>query len=79
MCHPWQQYLEHLKLEWLLGSLVLVGLAIKIAHKHLKHVGYIDQNVGRCTKAVPLLAKVILFLGHSVKNSTSFLSLNIHR
>lgn len=62
MCHPWQQYLEHLKLERLLGSSVVVGLAIKRAHKYLRHVGFTDQSVGRCTKAVPLLAKGILFL-----------------
>lgn len=62
MCHPWQQYLEHLKLEPLLGSPVVVGLAIKRAHKYLRHVGFTDQSVGRCTKAMPLLVKGILFL-----------------
>lgn len=74
MCHPWQQYLEHLKLERLLGYSVLVGLAIKRAHKYLKRVGFTDQSMGRCTKA-----KGTIFPGYFVKNHAFSLILNVHR
>lgn len=77
MCHPWQQYLEHLKLERLLGSSVVVGLAIKRAHKYLRHVGFTLQSVGRY-RSNAMISKRYSFLGSFVKN-LSFLSLRVHR
>jgi len=68
VCHPWQQYLEHLKLERLLGSFVAVGLAIKRSHKYLKHVGFADQCGDGCWKEMPLsVAKGIFFPGYFAK------------